>query len=255
MIRFRDFRVGEVVSIYGGPHDGKALCTALCTAVFTVVFTVVFSEGNREDHREGHPEGFTVALAMAFTVAFTVALYCGLHGGNTINDVLSASPAVSLHTASQLQLNQTVVNLARQQLERNYQRETAETLEAQRANEQFLRQFLDRPRRGPAPAVPSTYGLEAAASECAHEQKGGTCFAYSSATVLRAAEKRIVGRRVPSHEDWVRHIVRQFGNDGGRPSEVLAWACPPRRLRVMKVNAQNIPGIETKFLEGWLKFP
>ena len=41
-------------------------------------------------------------------------------------------------------------------------------------------------------------------SQTPHEQLGGTCFANAAATIIRAAESRIIGRIPAPHEDIVR---------------------------------------------------
>mmetsp|Transcript_103400 Transcript_103400/g.183264 ORF Transcript_103400/g.183264 Transcript_103400/m.183264 type:complete len:367 (+) Transcript_103400:485-1585(+) len=69
------------------------------------------------------------------------------------------------------------------------------------------------------------------ASSMVHHQIGGTCYAHASATIVRSAEKRIVGRRLVSHEDLVGKIVQKYGCNGGHVKRVLQDECPSRCLR------------------------
>ena len=68
------------------------------------------------------------------------------------------------------------------------------------------------------------------ASRCARKQTGGTCYAHASATVLRAAESRIIGRCPEDHDSLVTRIIDKYGSDGGFPIRVLNDECPCRRL-------------------------
>lgn len=67
------------------------------------------------------------------------------------------------------------------------------------------------------------------------EKNGGTCYAHACATVLRAAEGRIVGRKVMEFDDLVAEIAGKYGSDGAHCTEVLKEYCPPRRLRYQEV--------------------
>lgn len=68
-------------------------------------------------------------------------------------------------------------------------------------------------------------------SDDIHSQKGGTCYANAIATVLRAAESRIIGRRLTPHSDLVRQLVDTWGDKGANEALVFAVECPKRRLR------------------------
>lgn len=71
------------------------------------------------------------------------------------------------------------------------------------------------------------------ASTAVHEQTGGTCYAHAVATVMRAAEKRVVGRELHKHEEIVSPIINKFGMNGADverffstnvPSDACAFA-------------------------------
>lgn len=72
-------------------------------------------------------------------------------------------------------------------------------------------------------------------SASVHEQKGGTCYANAAATVLRAAEGRIIGRALEGHEIAVARIVAKHGEDGGSVKTVLNEECPSKSLRWKQV--------------------
>ena len=89
------------------------------------------------------------------------------------------------------------------------------------------------------------------ASEDVHSQEdfadilnhthAGTCYAHAAATVVRAAERRIVGREVEKHHVMVRRIVDKYGTKG--PSSpfvaILEEACSPRKLQCQEVDASG----------------
>ena len=75
-----------------------------------------------------------------------------------------------------------------------------------------------------------------AISTAVRRQEGGTCYAHAVATVLRAAESRIVGRNPSPHADTVASIVGRHGSDGGSVEKVLDEECPKRQLRWRKVS-------------------
>ena len=58
-----------------------------------------------------------------------------------------------------------------------------------------------------------------------HRQVGGTCYAHACATVLHAAESRIVGRKLESPEELAAKIISIHGSNGGNPFEVLQDLC------------------------------
>ena len=68
------------------------------------------------------------------------------------------------------------------------------------------------------------------ASICARRQTGGTCYAHASATVIRAAESRIIGRCPEDHDSMVERIVGKYGTNGGHSQAVLNDECPKLRL-------------------------
>eukprot|EP01084_Bolivina_argentea_P030109 55834_1 len=69
-----------------------------------------------------------------------------------------------------------------------------------------------------------------------HSQVGGTCYANAIATVLRAAESRIIGRKLKPHSEEVNNLVVQWGADGADPIEVFLVECPKRQLEWDIVN-------------------
>eukprot|EP01084_Bolivina_argentea_P274410 467727_1 len=69
-----------------------------------------------------------------------------------------------------------------------------------------------------------------------HSQIGGTCYANAIATVLRAAERRIIGRKIKSHKEIVDHLVSEWGDNGAYSVKVLDKECPARGLRYRTVN-------------------
>jgi len=88
-------------------------------------------------------------------------------------------------------------------------------------------------KSAPLPAKrSSSFGWEFAdASSIVHLQYGGTCYANACATVLRAAESRIVGRKVDTHDNLVKRIINKHGTNGGNTSMVLDEHCPGLCLR------------------------
>lgn len=80
-------------------------------------------------------------------------------------------------------------------------------------------------------------------SSLVHNQgNSGTCYAFASATVLRAAEGRIIGREVVDHRALVKRIVEdeeriRGPNNGGCLSDILSRECSARGLRFERVDA------------------
>ena len=73
-----------------------------------------------------------------------------------------------------------------------------------------------------------------------HQGTGGICWAYAVATVLRAAESRIIGRCPPSHQETVNALVSKYGRKGQNSFavlQILKKECVFRQLRVSKVDA------------------
>jgi hypothetical protein len=73
-------------------------------------------------------------------------------------------------------------------------------------------------------------------------QKGGTCYAYSTSTVIYFALLRVVNRKggVPPLDEICQEIVARFSNDGGRGWEVLGYMCPWYRLQYEAVFAPGL---------------
>ncbi|CAE7226055.1 ak1 [Symbiodinium natans] len=67
----------------------------------------------------------------------------------------------------------------------------------------------------------------------------GTCYAQAVATLVRHAERRIVGRNVEPHHVIADAIVKKHGTKGGCVEPVLNQVCPPRRLRWREVRADD----------------
>eukprot|EP01084_Bolivina_argentea_P210078 357703_1 len=76
----------------------------------------------------------------------------------------------------------------------------------------------------------TTQAVEAV-SKTVHKQVGGTCYANAVATVIRAVESRIVGRKPEPHATLVTNIVNKYGTDGGNVSKVLNDECAKRHLK------------------------
>eukprot|EP01083_Nonionella_stella_P197574 726281_1 len=64
-----------------------------------------------------------------------------------------------------------------------------------------------------------------------HKQIGGTCYAHAVATVIRATENRIIGRKPESHDELVKNIVNKHGSKGAYTYSVLKEECAKRQLR------------------------
>jgi len=58
-----------------------------------------------------------------------------------------------------------------------------------------------------------------------------TCYAHAVATVIRAAQDRIVGRYVNDFDDLVCEITSEFGYEGADVVGVLETICPRKRLQ------------------------
>src|SRR5690349_13207599 len=56
-----------------------------------------------------------------------------------------------------------------------------------------------------------------------HKQIGGTCYAYSTATIVRAALMRIDNWKVPTHDELCQKIIRKYGVNGGHSHLVLNY--------------------------------
>eukprot|EP01083_Nonionella_stella_P121407 364741_1 len=79
-----------------------------------------------------------------------------------------------------------------------------------------------------------------ALSVCAHDQgRRSVCYAYAIATVLRAAENRIIGRNPPKHNVIANQLIRRYGENGAVSSDVLRIECSPRRLRWKVVSKES----------------
>ncbi|CAK0893715.1 unnamed protein product [Prorocentrum cordatum] len=78
------------------------------------------------------------------------------------------------------------------------------------------------------------------ASATVHRQRGGTCYANAVATIVRAAESRIIGRRVCPHSSMVDEIVKVHGSSGGDPERVLRLLCPGKCLRFRKLDVEGM---------------
>eukprot|EP01083_Nonionella_stella_P121408 364744_1 len=79
-----------------------------------------------------------------------------------------------------------------------------------------------------------------ALSVCAHDQgRRSVCYAYAIATVLRAAENRIIGRNPPKHNVIANQLIRRYGENGAVSSDVLRKECPPRQLRWKEVSRES----------------
>ena len=101
----------------------------------------------------------------------------------------------------------------------------------------------------PVAAAHTTYSFEMVSSEV-HSQEDfadildhantGTCYAQAAATMIRAAERRIVGRNLERHHVIAQRLVTQFGTKGIptlRLIGMLEQECEPRCLRVRRINS------------------
>jgi hypothetical protein len=99
--------------------------------------------------------------------------------------------------------------------------------------ETFVDSGLEAARR-------TTFSFEhVGVSTAVHHQIPGTCYAHATATVIRAAESRIFGRRVEEHNAMVKRIIDQHGSNGGNETIVFEEECPPRKLRYKSLNIQG----------------
>ena len=73
----------------------------------------------------------------------------------------------------------------------------------------------------------------------AKTQRGGTCYANASASVMHLAMKRIIGRDggYPDFFELRRKLIAKYGEDGASTKEVLEEICPKYRLRCETVDA------------------
>lgn len=93
---------------------------------------------------------------------------------------------------------------------------------------------------GHEPARRTSYRSELVrASVTTHAQVGGTCYANAVATVVRAAESRIVGRSLEGHAAMVNRIVAKYGSNGGVVRTVLKQECESRQLLCEEVDEQR----------------
>lgn len=84
------------------------------------------------------------------------------------------------------------------------------------------------------------------ASTEVRNQQGGTCYAHAVATILRAAESRIIGRQCEPHSEKLARIVANYGAEGGDPRDVLASECPRVSLSWREVSIQEAVDIIRK---------
>lgn len=106
-------------------------------------------------------------------------------------------------------------------------------------------EHLPKPKPDDLPSSPptllqcclgTTYTWQMAdVSLCVHKQVGKTCYAHATATILRAAEGRIIGRCPENFESLVDRIIAKYGSNGACTTEVLADECPRKGLRHSKV--------------------
>ena len=65
----------------------------------------------------------------------------------------------------------------------------------------------------------------------------GTCYAHAAATVVRAAERRIVGRKLEEHFSMVARLVAKYGTKGASVAKVLEVECPARNMHYQFIDA------------------
>lgn len=69
-----------------------------------------------------------------------------------------------------------------------------------------------------------------------------TCYAHATATVVRAAERRIVGRKLEEHHVMVQRLVDKYGTKGVPTSNLMAILkeeCSPRKLQCREVDSSG----------------
>lgn len=74
-----------------------------------------------------------------------------------------------------------------------------------------------------------------------HEH-AGTCYAHAAATVVRAAERRIVGRELEEHQVMVQGLADKYGTKGVPTSTLVAILeeeCRPRKLQCQEVDTSG----------------
>jgi hypothetical protein len=71
-----------------------------------------------------------------------------------------------------------------------------------------------------------------------HLQRG-TCYANDTATIIRAAEARIIGRQIESHKAIVQRLVDKYGEDGAQFFSVLRKECKKKNLRCSYVSLKK----------------
>jgi len=69
-----------------------------------------------------------------------------------------------------------------------------------------------------------------------HHKHSGTCYAHAAATVVRAAERRIVGRKLEEHHMMVQRLVDKYGTKGHSVKPILEEECSPRKLQCREVD-------------------
>jgi hypothetical protein len=76
-------------------------------------------------------------------------------------------------------------------------------------------------------------------SHLAHLQTGETCYANATATILRATEARIIGRKIEPHEAIVQRLVAEYGSNGADTFAVLTKECKKKHLRCRYASAEE----------------
>ena len=72
--------------------------------------------------------------------------------------------------------------------------------------------------------------------------KAGTCYAQATATIVRAGERRIVGRTLEEHQVIAQRLVAKYGTNGASMEDLhkmLLEECEPRRLRIRNIDAEG----------------
>lgn len=106
----------------------------------------------------------------------------------------------------------------------------------ERPDDAFMNKFGDLL----PPVERTTFWFETVkVSDTVHDQLQKTCYAHCVATLIRAAEQRIIGRKRQAHDELLTSVIAKHGSDGGVVLDVLADFCPPRGLHFQTVGARD----------------
>ena len=122
-------------------------------------------------------------------------------------------------------------------LSREDNRKAAKVRGVTRANRtapQFVRDYKKERVAAHCDSI-NAFSASAQMSTFAHDQEGGTCYAHACATVLRAAESRIIGRKPWTHAKYVDKMIKKFGSNGAHAKTVLQEFAAKLKLRCTEI--------------------